>query len=249
MTCDECRQQLVLAEESGAVSAPAREHLDRCSACQEFVRDGERLRTQMRMLAESEHAPRELREQVETLLSGGMPVKDRRRLWAGVAAATVLLALTGYGLKRYYTVRSVTPSRLAREFILDHLNYLPGREEIVSNSARDVEQWFQGKVDFPVRVPQLPTAALKDARVCDIVGRKAALLHYRRAPNDTLVSLFVTAEPEDFERSRKSMETSLSYQGLNSTLWCHRGLVYSVVAALDDTSLQQIAQSVRQQGL
>ena len=92
MTCDECRQQLVLAEESGAVSAPAREHLDRCSACQEFVRDGERLRTQMRMLAESEHAPRELREQVETLLSGGMPVKDRRRLWAGVAAATVLLA-------------------------------------------------------------------------------------------------------------------------------------------------------------
>ena len=54
MTCDECRQQLVLAEESGAVSAPAREHLDRCSACQEFVRDGERLRTQMRMLAESD---------------------------------------------------------------------------------------------------------------------------------------------------------------------------------------------------
>jgi hypothetical protein len=36
---------------------------------------------------------------------------------------------------------------------------------------------------------------------------------------------------------------------LNSTLWCHRGLVYSVVAALDDSSIQQIAQSVRQQGL
>ncbi len=250
MTCDECRQQLVLAEEGGGVSAPVREHLDRCPACQECVGDGERLRRQMRMLAESERAPRELHEQVQALLAGGTPVKKRgRRVWTGVAAAMVLLALTGYSLKRYYTERSLTPNRLARAFILDHLNYLPGREEIVSNSARDVEQWFQGKVDFPVRVPQLPTAALRDARVCDIAGRKAALLHYRRKPDDTLVSLFVTAEPEDFERSKNSMETSISYQGLNSTLWCHRGLVYSVVAALDDSSLQQIAQSVRQQGL
>jgi anti-sigma factor RsiW len=249
MTCDECRQQLVLAEETEAVPAPAREHLDRCSACQAFVRDGERLRTSMRMLAESQRAPRELHEQVETLLGGGTPVKDRRRLWVGVAAALVLLSLAAYGLKRYSSERSLTPNRMARDFILDHLNYLPGREEIVSNSAQDVEQWFQGKVDFPVRVPRLPAAALKDARVCDIAGRKAALLHYRRKPDDTLVSLFVTAEPEDFERSRKSLETSISYQGLNSTLWCHRGLLYSLVAALDETSLQQIAQSVRQQGL
>jgi anti-sigma factor RsiW len=206
------------------------------------------MRAELRLLAEREKAPRELREQVQVLLDGRAIKDKRRRLWAGVAAAVVLLTLVGYGLKRY-TERPLTPHRMAREFILDHLNYLPGREEIVSDSARDVEQWFQGKVDFPVRVPELPTAALKDARVCDIAGRKAALLHYRRKPDDTLVSLFVTDEPEDFERARKSMETSVSYQGLNSTLWCHRGLVYSVVAALDDSSLQQIAQSVRQQGL
>ena len=249
MTCNECRQQFVLAEDNGPVPVPAREHLEQCTACQEFVRDGEKLRAQMRVLTQTEHAPQELHEQVQALLGGQRPVKGRRRLWAGVAAAVVLLAMTGYGLKRYYSERSLTPNRLARAFILDHLNYLPGREEIVSDSARDVEQWFQGKVDFPVRVPQLPAAALKDARVCDIAGRKAALLHYRRKPEDTLISLFVTAEPEDFERSKKSMETSISYQGLNSTLWCHRGLVYSVVAALDDSSLQQIAQSVRQQGL
>jgi anti-sigma factor RsiW len=248
MTCNEWRQQFVLAEDNGSVPVPAREHLEQCTACQEFVQDGEKLRAQLRVLAQTEHAPQGLHEQVQALLGGRRPVKGRRRLWAGVAAAAVLLAITGYGLKRYYTERVLTPNGLARAFILDHLNYLPGREEIVSDSARDVEQWFQGKVDFPVRVPQVPTATLKDARVCDIAGRKAALLHYRR-PDDTLVSLFVTAEPEDFERARKSMETSISYQGLNSTLWCHRGLVYSLVAALDDSSLRQIEQSVRQQGL
>jgi anti-sigma factor RsiW len=248
MTCKEFREQWVLAEGS-VVPGSVQEHLDGCPSCQGFVRDGERLRAELHVLAESEQAPRELHEQVKAVVGGGMLAKDRRRRRAAVAAAVVLVALAGYGLKRYHTERSLNPNRLARAFILDHLNYLPGREEIVSNSAHDVERWFQGKVDFPVRVPQLPAAALKDARVCDIAGRKAALLHYRRKSDDSLVSLFVTTEPEEFERARKSMETSISYQGLNSTLWCHRGLVYSVVAALDDTSLQQIARSARQQGL
>ena len=250
MTCYECRQQLVSAEDQGPVPAPAREHLERCAACQDFVRDGERMRAQVRMLAETEHAPEELHEQVRAVLGRGMVIEaGPRRLWAGVAAAIILLALAGYGLRRYYSEQSLTPNRLAREFIVDHLNYLPGKEEIISTSGRDVEQWFQGRVDFPVRVPLLPAAALEDARVCNIAGRKAALLHYRRKPDDTLVSLFVAAEPESFERARKPMEISSSYQGLNSTLWCHRGLVYSVVAALDNTSLRQIAESVRQQGL
>lgn len=248
MTCDECRQHLVLAEDEGPVPAPAREHLERCVACQEYAQDGERLRKEIRMLAETERAPRELREQVQSMFDERTSIKERRpRLWAGVAAAIVLLALTSYGLKWYYTERPLKPDRLAREFISDHLNYLPGKEEIVSNSARDVAQWFQGRVDFPVRVPQLPDADLEGARVCQITGRKAALLHYRRKPDDTLISLFVAVEPQNFVLAGKSVETSSSYQGLNSTLWCHRGLVFSLVAAADDASLKQMVNAVRQQ--
>jgi anti-sigma factor RsiW len=248
MTCDECRQQLVLAEDEGPVPAPAQEHLERCLACQEYAQDGERLRKEVRLLAETEQAPRELREQVQDMFYERTSIKQKRpRLWAGVAAAAVILILTGYGVKWYYARRSPTPDRLAREFIFDHLNYLPGKEQIVSNSSRDVEQWFQGRVDFPVRVPKLPGTGLEDARVCQIAGRKAVLLHYRHKPDDSLISLFVTAEPQNFERAGRSMQISSSYQGLNSTLWCHRGLVYSLVAAVDDTSLEQIANSVRQQ--
>jgi anti-sigma factor RsiW len=248
MTCDECRQQLVLTQEEGPVPALAQEHLDRCLACQEFAQDGERLRKEVRLLAETEQAPRELREQVQDMFYERTSIKEKRpRLWAGVAAGIVLLALTGYGLKWYYAQRALTPDRLAREFISDHLNYLPGKEEIVSNSSRDVEQWFQGRVDFPVRVPQLPSAGLEDARVCQIAGRKAALLHYRHNSDDTLISLFVTVEPRNFERAGKSMQISSSYQGLSSTLWCHRGLVFSLVAAVDEASLNQMANSVRTQ--
>ncbi len=41
MTCQECREQLGLAEDEGPVPAPAQEHLRRCLACQEFAQDGE----------------------------------------------------------------------------------------------------------------------------------------------------------------------------------------------------------------
>lgn len=249
MTCHECRQQLVLAEENGPVPAPVQEHLKRCLACRDFSQDGERLRKEVHLLAETEQAPKELREQVQDMIHGPTYIKkeDRSRLWAGVAAAVVFLALAGYGLKWYYGERSITPDRLSREFILDHMDYLPGKEEIVSDSPQNVEQWFQGKVDFPVRVPNLPAAAVADARVCQIAGRKAALVHYRRKPDETLISLFVTVEPPSFEPVSKPLEISSSYQGLNSKLWCHRGLVFSLVAAIDDASLNQLADSVRKQ--
>jgi hypothetical protein len=103
----------------------------------------------MRTLAESEHAPEELHQQVQALLDGRATIQHRRRrLWAGVAAAIILLAMAGYGLKWYHAERWLTPNRLAREFIVDHLNYLPGREQIVSDSAQDVQQWFRGAWTF-----------------------------------------------------------------------------------------------------
>lgn len=248
MTCDECRQQLVFTQDEGSVSAPAREHLEGCLACKDFVEDGEQVQKEVRLLAETEQAPGELREQVQDMVHGRTYVKENRsRLWAGVAAAVVVVALTGYGVKWFYAMRTPTPDGLARDFISDHLNYLPGKEEIISDSGRDIEQWFQGRVDFPVRVPQLPATAIADARVCQIAGRKAALVHYRRKPDETLISLFVTVEPPSFEQVRKPMEISSSYQGLNSKLWCHRGLVFSLVAAVDDTSLNQLADSIRKQ--
>jgi anti-sigma factor RsiW len=110
-----------------------------------------------------------------------------------------------------------------------------------------VAGWFQGRVEFPVQVPEVPGASLQDARICDISGRKAALLHYRRNRDDVLISVFVAAEPKAFEREKKPVILATSTQGFNSTLWCHRGLVYDVVAALDDSSLQRIAESVQKQ--
>ncbi|MGH9398553.1 MAG: anti-sigma factor family protein [Terriglobia bacterium] len=247
MTCHECQALLVLSE-SGQESPEARDHLAGCVTCRQLIHDNEKLQFHLRRVAAGERAPEALRKQVEAFVRRPISIRRvRTRLWAGIAAGVIILVLAGYGLVRHHLHFSLTPSSLAQDFILDHEHYLPGRQEIVTNSPQDVQDWFEGKVDFPVRVPRLSAAALVEARVCTIAGRKAALVHYRLKPQNTLVSFFVAPEPKTFERQKKPIVLFSSYEGLNSTLWCHRGLVYSLVASLDDRTLQQIAKSVQQQ--
>jgi anti-sigma factor RsiW len=206
------------------------------------------LRGEVRSLAGSEHAPQKLRESVAELFRqpGARKHKQTGR-WAAVAAAILLMLGVGGGYVWYHHTRALSPERLAQQFIDDHLHYLPGREQIVSGSTQQVEGWFQGRVEFPVHVPEVPDAALQDARVCDISGRKAALLHYRHNSGDALISVFVAEEPKSFDPQMKSRTLLASNEGLNSALWCHRGLVYDVVAPLDDATLHDIAESVRKQ--
>lgn len=243
MTCEECQGQLIAGG-----SGPAEEHLSACPECQAFVRDSEWLRGLARQAAEAECAPQTLRARVEALLEGVPAAVSRRRLRFAAVAAAVLLALGILGFARFYRQRDPSPNRLAEEFIEDHLNYLPGREQIVSASRREVEKWFEGKTDFPVRIPDIPSAALEDGRVCDISGRKAALLHYRRKPDDTLVSLFITVAPKSLQGASRPTPLQASLKGCNGTLWTDRGLVYGVVAPLDEASLKQFAEAVRRQG-
>jgi anti-sigma factor RsiW len=248
MTCEEYQQAWIEAGDGKEASPEIREHITKCAVCQEFSYEQATLRGQVRNLAKTESAPESLHSQVEAIILGrrSSPTMGRRT-WMGAAAAAAVLILIVVALHWYRSSYSLSPNSLAQDFIADHLHYLPGREEIVSPSAREVETWFQGRVDFSVRVPEVPSAVLQDARVCDIAGRKAALLHYRRQSDQTLVSLFVTPEPNSFEKEKRPIEVWESNQGLNSALWCHRGLVYSLVATLDTASLQKIADSIKQQ--
>lgn len=248
MTCKEYQQAWIEAEDGKEATPEIRGHIASCTLCQQFTHDQAVLRSHLRRLAMTESAPPSLRQRIERAIQDHASSHLlRRRLWTGIAATMALLVLTLGILGWYRSASALSPNRLAQDFIADHLHNLPGREEIVSPSAPEVESWFTGRVDFSVQVPKIASAVLQDARVCDIAGRKAALLHYRREADQRVVSLFVMPEPPSFEVERQPIEVWRSNHGLNSTLWCHRGLVYSLVAALDTNSLQQIAEMIKQQ--
>lgn len=250
MNCNEFRKHQILAEEEGILPSDARLHLAGCSECQTYLREQERLRVAVRKLAASEHAPALLHESIaEMCTQGGSRVRKQQgtRRWVTIAAAIVAMVGTGAGYLWYLQARTPSPERLATEFITDHLHYLPGHEQIVSASAQEVERWLQGQVDFPVRVPELRGAALEEGRICSVAGRRAALLHYRRRPDGVLVSLFVAPAAQKLGQQETASLLKTTHLGCNAALWYHRGLAYGVVATLDDPTMQQIADSVRQQ--
>src|SRR5258708_32751246 len=178
MNCDEYRKQKILMEGEPNLPGDARLHFADCGDCQKYLHEQERLRIEYGRVAERERAPESLRQSVMQISRQRSRVEPpHTRRWLALTAAIALLFATGTTLLRYYLGRTPTPERLAQDFINDHLNYLPGREQIISSSSQRVEGWFQGRVEFPVHVPEFPVASLQNARICDLSGRKAALLH------------------------------------------------------------------------
>ncbi|MGC8550301.1 MAG: hypothetical protein ACP5M4_11430 [Acidobacteriaceae bacterium] len=206
------------------------------------------MRAELQKLANSEHAPAVLRERIFKMVERPNAGKRRAlRRWMTAAAAVVLLAGAMAGILWDRQTRTPSPERLAQAFVADYLQYLPGREQISADSPQQAEEWLRGRVDFPVHVPTVPGAALTTARICDISGRKAALLQYHHGESNTSISVFVAAEPRAFEREKMPLNIETSGHGVRSVLWCHRGLVYDVVATLNDSSMQEIMEAIRRQ--
>jgi anti-sigma factor RsiW len=86
----------------------------------------------------------------------------------------------------------VRDRRALKELIGDHVDITLKRDEAFDVTGNDpglLARWFDGKIDFPLRIPQLPSARLVGARLCDIGGRQVPLASYELGTER--VSMFV----------------------------------------------------------
>lgn len=249
MNCHRYRQQRLLDLEAGTVSTEARLHALACNQCRTLDEEEQRLRTELRTLAMSEQAPPALRQWVRANYPHSERTKWRwsMRRWAITAAAVLLVSASAGSILWEHSIRSPSPQHLAQAFVADYLEFLPGREEISADSPRVAKQWLQGRVNFPVQVPKVPGAKLESARICNIAGHKAALLQYRHSDSNTLISFFVAAEPTAYKRQEIPIRVETSNLGVQSRLWCHRGLIYDVVGSSGGPPIKQIAKAVQEQ--
>jgi anti-sigma factor RsiW len=106
-------------------------------------------------------------------------VRKRRRrsalrLALGLAAAAVLAVV----LVPLMHSKDVVP-----ELVGDHLGTtVKGKEpfDVVSSDPNVVERWFDGKLDFRLRIPRGAAARLLGARLCNVGGRQFPLAAYDR---------------------------------------------------------------------
>jgi anti-sigma factor RsiW len=167
----------------------------------------------------------------------------RRRLI--VAAASLLVIATVVALWSSHRRHRFADEPLASVLIEDHAHTLPSEAQIASSNNNEVQSWFEGKVGFSFRLPQLRDPSLTGGRLCNLQGRLAALVYYQHP--QSRVSLFVLDAsevelPEDrlivLDGKRCLIDTK---KGYNAVLWIERGLVYGLVSDVRSSDLLQLA--------
>lgn len=271
MQCDVARKQLYLQQwppeydaegsvfQISADVTQAKAHLTHCDACRRFFAAEERLRVFLQTRAPREKASAALREGVlariaqERKRSTGNSGRGAR--WFGllrhqrlILGLSTLLALSviASGLWLIERRAGVKTQEIASILIDDHAHSLPVVTEIASSDTGVVQTWFQERLGFAFHLPPLRDPSLLGGRLCNLQGRRAALVLYRHPQSK--VSLFIldgsdVELPEArliaLDGKRCLVDTR---KGYNAVLWKERGLLYGLVSDLRSAELLQLAE-------
>jgi hypothetical protein len=132
-------------------------------------------------------------------------------------------------------------SPVAADVIAKHQRNLPIE---VAGGPDQVRKWYADKVDFPVRPPSLPEAALRGGRLSSVGEHQAAYLVYD--VNGNKVSVFIF-DPGDLplgaqeKRVIKDREVYFDQErGYNVAMFRDRGVGYAIASDLDSDQMMKL---------
>lgn len=256
MSCEDI-QLYVDSFVDGEFAAPERvefeTHLVGCAACRRLVQEQAGLKSSLRALLRAPAAPRPLRERLEAALEKADAEAPPRApgvgapLWArlrGLAVPIVAVCLPLLMLIGQRVHRGDAP--FIEDSIVKHQRNLPLE---ITGGREAVLPWFDGKVPFAVRAPQLePAASLRGGRLVSLGNREAAYLSYERGGRKISVFVF---DPGDLRPGlgmatprREIIGTHEIYleaaHGYNVAVFRDRGLGYAITGTLDEPEMLRL---------
>ena len=198
MNCEEVREYLlpfIDQELNKKVSSEIETHLHSCPLCSREFKSEKRIESAIKEKMVRDRAPLVLRQKLIRQIDRQEP---RSSLWwvlsslfqsrpKRVLASMALLAIIIGSFYIYRTVR--TPYfPLFQEALNNHTDFLTGgfSLEIASSQAEEVSRWFEGKVDFPVSVPEFPGEEIEllGGKLIRIKDQDVVYLFYRSEEHD-----------------------------------------------------------------
>ncbi|MFQ5881496.1 MAG: anti-sigma factor family protein [Candidatus Methylomirabilales bacterium] len=232
-------------------------HLEECPSCRRAVEGEQAFRTELGEKVRREPVPPHLEEKLRAAIGEygerawqpALRLGFGRRAW--VTAASVLLltlgGVLGYLVAHSFPRPGVGP--LVQELVGEHMKsaVLDRPVEISSGNTRRVAFWFQGRMGYPVRVPDYsPTGIqLLGGRVTRLAGRRAATIVYEKGRS--IISLFAFprygASLTGLEEIRRADRAFLvgEYRGQRMVLWDRGGVTYALVSNVGWDELFQCA--------
>lgn len=261
MTCGLARKVIYLADRLEPVSpqwVDAQEHLQHCAECRAFVSEEEALKSFLKKRLARHGVPAHVRERILVQIREAQAQHGRARasallkgtrVRAAVAMALGVLLVLLVGIVWHQSFDVDQPETVLAELIDDHLRFKLGASVIDSSQVEQVEAWFSGKVEFPVRAPRFEQAELLGGRLCYVFGKKGAMLFYRK--HGAVLAFYILDGTEinmaRLER-RELGDGRFAYgvgKGHNLILWKDRGLVFALVSdLLHKDELMRLASNV-----
>ncbi|MBW2276696.1 MAG: zf-HC2 domain-containing protein [Deltaproteobacteria bacterium] len=180
MSCEEISKYLdayVDGELEAGLMLEVESHIDDCETCAARERLKREFKSQIAALGRRVEAPERLRQRVVSISSR----HRKRRLIvlvaaAPLAAAAALLLVLFWGADPQDTDEPL--AAVVDDVVRRHARELP--MEIEGADPAVAASWFRGKVDFPVRVPNLDlqNASFDGARLSHVRDQQAAQIVY-----------------------------------------------------------------------
>lgn len=187
-----------------------KEHLESCPLCSLEWKQEKKFDSLIRQNISCEKAAFSLRETVLNRIEQTQELRPLPFTFYHIrpAIATILAVL----IIAIVTIPSILkkPEGLPvfSASILSHTKFLQGALpiELASNNPNQIKNWFQGKLDFALNIPDLSSkgANLVGARLCHLREREAAYLIYEK--NGHYISVFViNAKGLSIPKAKKTM--------------------------------------------
>jgi len=256
MTCDVARAKFFLyldGELAGEEQAALETHLYTCPDCQRLMHLERTFRTRYLDRLGPDPAPEAVRREVVRLLEA-LPARDVRawlrshRRPSMIRLGTVVVGIVlvvgggviGVAFRRLGNGASVSLTQLAEASVEQHQKLTRGLlpYDVREMSPTRMEQWFKGRLDFNVNLPELPrkNLALLGGRISYLRDSQVAALHYQLDGKD--VSLFVM--PLETYRQLglggRPKFKIVTYQGYDVIVWASHGVAYSLVSEIGGQS-------------
>lgn len=233
-------------------------HLDACEECRAEVE--ERLRIK-EALKDSERpcCPDALRQQIMCGLKeqrrepgdreGGREEEGEGRSGWAYAAATVPAAAGLALVLWFFPALTVAPASSGQLPVVEqtvewHRNNLP--VEISSPQRNHVAEWFRGKVDFPVRLPEFGESRVEliGGRLAHVQDRRAAYVAYEVDGARLSVMMFhgdgVKVPTNRIRRIAGQDVAVLNNKGFGVAVMRNHGITYAMTSDLPDRELVDV---------
>ena len=222
-------------------TAAAEAHLQQCAPCRRFVADQAALAAALRAECPALAAPTELRDRVFDALASRRTQQpaSRRTGWRPATAALAVLALAAAGAAWLFGEGPERALQAELRAVAAEHNRVTHETRLMSSDRNEVRDWLAQRLAFAPHVPTLAGATLEGARICDLNGRRGAVVCYRVRNEPLSFYLLPTGSSEPSLPPAELV--GASDRGNRAIAWQGGGLTHALVANLPESTLRDFA--------